>query len=224
MNTQAPVEDIHAIVGRFQAWAGTQTAPSHRDEVRELTYEEAIKASRHRSSSSRAATVSPLSAVKAAPLPEHKEPAKPKKRKTQQQKQRTKTKRVSHREVNLVAPPEGKPAFRQVLSESIAALPVVVPQSAAIAQRAASLSIRVSAKEQALIKARAAEAGLTVSAYLRQCALEVELLRAQLQQALAARPQHFMPTQLPSVAAPGLFARLGRWFFGRRTPALAVRA
>jgi len=52
-------------------------------------------------------------------------------------------------------------------------------------ERPVSMSLRVVASEQALIKARAAEAGLSVSAYLRQCALEVEKLRAQVHHTLA---------------------------------------
>jgi predicted component of type VI protein secretion system len=39
------------------------------------------------------------------------------------------------------------------------------------------MSLRVAASKQALIKVRAAEAGLPASAYLRQCALQVEQLR-----------------------------------------------
>ena len=38
-------------------------------------------------------------------------------------------------------------------------------------ERQVSMSLRVAASEQALIKARAAEAGISASAYLRQCAL-----------------------------------------------------
>ena len=52
-------------------------------------------------------------------------------------------------------------------------------------RRAARLTIRLSHTESARLKQRAAEAGLTVSAYLRSCALEADLLRAQVKQALA---------------------------------------
>jgi hypothetical protein len=52
-------------------------------------------------------------------------------------------------------------------------------------ERQVSMSLRVAASEQALIKVRAAEAGVSASAYLRQCALEVEILRGQVQQFLA---------------------------------------
>jgi hypothetical protein len=49
----------------------------------------------------------------------------------------------------------------------------------------ASITIRMSGPECAQLRRRAAEAGLTVSAYLRSCAFEVETLRTQVKEALA---------------------------------------
>ena len=49
----------------------------------------------------------------------------------------------------------------------------------------ASITIRLSEPECEQLRARAAEAGLTVSAYLRSCTLEVESLRAQVKETLA---------------------------------------
>jgi hypothetical protein len=51
--------------------------------------------------------------------------------------------------------------------------------------RSASVTIRLSKAECTRLHRRAAEAGLTVSAYLRSCALEADALRAQVKQALA---------------------------------------
>lgn len=51
--------------------------------------------------------------------------------------------------------------------------------------RSESVTIRLNKAESARLHRRAAEAGLTVSAYLRSCALEAEALRAQVKQALA---------------------------------------
>ncbi len=51
--------------------------------------------------------------------------------------------------------------------------------------RAASVTIRVSRAECARLRERAAEAGLTISAYLRSCALEAEVLRAEVKKTLA---------------------------------------
>jgi len=51
--------------------------------------------------------------------------------------------------------------------------------------RSASVTIRLSRAECTRLHQRAAEAGLTVSAYLRSCAIEAEALRAQVKQALA---------------------------------------
>lgn len=51
--------------------------------------------------------------------------------------------------------------------------------------RSASVTIRLSNQECAQLRQRAAEAGLTVSAYLRSCVLEADSLRAQVKEALA---------------------------------------
>ena len=51
--------------------------------------------------------------------------------------------------------------------------------------RRASVTIRMSKAERARLHQRAGEAGVTVSAYLRSCALEAETLRAQVKEALA---------------------------------------
>jgi hypothetical protein len=51
--------------------------------------------------------------------------------------------------------------------------------------RSASVTIRLSRAECTRLHQRAAEAGLTVSAYLRSCAVEAEALREQVKQALA---------------------------------------
>lgn len=68
----------------------------------------------------------------------------------------------------------------------------------------ASITIRLSEPECAQLRRRAAEAGLTVSAYLRSCTLEVESLRTQVKEALAqlreSAPVPLAP--LPSRAKP----------------------
>jgi hypothetical protein len=51
--------------------------------------------------------------------------------------------------------------------------------------KCASITIRMSQPECAQLRKRAAEAGLTVSAYLRSCTFEAEALRAEVKQALA---------------------------------------
>lgn len=57
--------------------------------------------------------------------------------------------------------------------------------AAELERRAASVTIRLSTTECARLRQRAAEVGLTVSAYLRSCALEADALRAQVKQTLA---------------------------------------
>src|SRR5690242_3285436 len=47
MATQ-PVEDIDAVLGRFQAWSGARTATEARPGIREIPYEEALASERYR--------------------------------------------------------------------------------------------------------------------------------------------------------------------------------
>jgi predicted DNA binding CopG/RHH family protein len=51
--------------------------------------------------------------------------------------------------------------------------------------KSASITIRLSKAESAQLRRRAAEAGLTVSAYLRSCTFEAESLRALVKDTLA---------------------------------------
>jgi Mobilization protein NikA len=52
-------------------------------------------------------------------------------------------------------------------------------------RKCASITIRLSKAECEQLRRRAADAGLTVSAYLRSCTFEAEALRAQVKEALA---------------------------------------
>jgi hypothetical protein len=138
--------------------------------------------------------------------------------------------------VHTTAPPEKSvaPAFGTVLAKALPAEPDPNPDLGPLAlvwpappknERQVSMSLRVAASEQALIKARAAEAGLSVSAYLCQCALEVEKLRAQVHHTLALLEQkseqrsELSPARSliagPPTPPPGrFFARVGQLLFG----------
>ncbi len=72
-------------------------------------------------------------------------------------------------------------------TDSQAAAPRARPLSGSLydGRKRASVTIRTSMAEYANLQQRSAEAGLTVSAYLRSCAFEVDSLRAQVKQALA---------------------------------------
>jgi hypothetical protein len=84
--------------------------------------------------------------------------------------------------------------------------------------KTASITIRLSDAECAQLRQRAAEAGLTVSAYLRSCTLEVESLRAQVKEALAqirqsgTNPPTSAATTPSGTTASGIWRRL--WPFG----------
>ena len=120
--------------------------------------------------------------------------------------------------------------FRQVLDASLSN-----SSSAAVNPgKSVWIKLRVSSSEQALIQARAAESRQSVSAYLRQCAFEVENLRAQVQRALLDLQRQTgllaSPTQAASPVAnetkPGKFTAISQALarlFGR-APRFSARA
>ena len=58
-------------------------------------------------------------------------------------------------------------------------------QPAALHKKSASITLRMSSAECAQLRKRAAAANLSVSAYMRSCILDAEMLRAQVREALA---------------------------------------
>jgi len=240
MQTQ-PVEDIDAVLGRFLAWTGSRNAAEAKPGIRELSYEEALQSRRYRwkaggeASAKKKQGAQPGLTPVAVPAATSKQ--EPVRQKTAPVKARTKqgtAQRVHSRERAAKAVPvarsaaadkaERKPEFREVLAETIRPTEVMVAAQPVELARQVAISIRLAPAERALIKTRAAEAGITASAYIRQCALEVEQLRAQVQQTLAAMERK-APASIPAPAAsPGLFARIVRRFFPGTAQALALRA
>jgi hypothetical protein len=89
--------------------------------------------------------------------------------------------------------------------------------------KATMVTLRLSQAESAQLRERAAEAGLTVSAYLRSCVFDVESLRAQVREALSqlraaalSGPQitHKPAARASKMWRPGFFAR---WSRGQRS-------
>lgn len=76
----------------------------------------------------------------------------------------------------------GDPAGRRTSAPAPAPAPIVNEAE----RKSASVTVRMSHAECEQLRARAAEAGLTVSAYLRSCAFEVETLRAQVKETVAS--------------------------------------
>jgi predicted DNA binding CopG/RHH family protein len=74
---------------------------------------------------------------------------------------------------------KAQPAFRQVLVRNVEAKEVRVPKKAAVPDRDRRITTRFSSAEQRRIEKQAAQVGLTVSAYLRQCALSLAGAQAQ---------------------------------------------
>lgn len=215
MSTQPPIEDINAVVNRFQAWAGTQ-----KNGVRELTYDEAIRHVRRRERIAKS-------------LPKIEEPAPGKAQSAKHRKAAKSgksTKRIAAKRRQSKAPRKADaiaaldpPAFHQVLAEKVSILPAAASQELAVVERKTiALSLRISLSEHALLKKRAAEAGISVSSYLRNCVLEVEELRARADHLPAAKEA--LPPPHSRVAITDRLARFFPRMFGGRKSAFSLEA
>jgi hypothetical protein len=83
---------------------------------------------------------------------------------------------------------------REPLEQAAGAVPMTVRD-----RKCASVTIRMSRAEFEQLRERAAEAGLTISAYLRSCTFEAEALRAQVKQALAELRSAHAPDAKPAM-------------------------
>lgn len=98
-------------------------------------------------------------------------------------------------------------------STAAASLNLAANGGVAKKHRNASITIRVTAEEQAQLHERALDAGLSVSAYLRSCIFEAESLRSQVKEALAKmQSAQTDVAEEPRLRLKGLFPA---WF--RRT-------
>jgi hypothetical protein len=115
-----------------------------------------------------------------------------------------------------IQPAIAQPAFREVLQQS-AGLAATAKDSAAVENKTIALSLRVSDAEQARIQACAARANVSVSAYLRQCALGVEELRDQVELALGElRKQDAQKAALPGLSQiPRILRQVAAGWFRR---------
>ncbi|MBV8113518.1 MAG: hypothetical protein JO300_02175 [Silvibacterium sp.] len=222
----APVEDIDDVLGRFHAWATAHKSANKTremiDGLREVSYEEALQFSRHR-----------WQTRMTAPSPSARNEGPSANSSFEDDAIASDTVTLSAGEKPTVGSSAAErrplpPSFGTVLSEAVlpdvssGPLALVWP-AASKTERQVSMSFRVAASEQALIKARAAEAGLSVSAYLRQCALEVEKLRAQVNHTVALIEQRSEKNFVRSLTggsppapfpAEGWMARLLQRIFG----------
>lgn len=237
MATQ-PVEDIDAVLGRFQAWAGAREAAGVKAGVREISDEEALASGRYRWKPEHEVrvkpAVSPAQPSIAPPVAAGGRSKAATEKKSEPK--RSAMKRKNHSASRAQSPAKPSPrkeektqsAFREVLAEAVKPAEVLVKAQPVELSRQVAISIRLAPAERALIKTRAAEAGITASAYIRQCALEVEQLRDQVRRAVGAMerggrvaPEASVVAQAPS---RGFFAWMARKFLPRRSPALALRA
>ena len=244
------MEDIDAVLGRFQAWSGSRNAAETKPGIRELSCEEALQSSRYRwqggdkkQGEERTSGRDSDSAKSSEPASEGTKPAPVKDRHAA----RVPAKNVRVRSggaktgravksaaqalpsvKSATAPPSktgARASFREVLAETVQPAEVIVASRAVELTRLVAISIRLAPAERALIKTRAAEAGVSASAYIRQCALEVEQLRAQVQQAISAMEgKPSAPVVQESVQTSGFLSRFARKLFAGSGQTMALRA
>jgi hypothetical protein len=233
---QQQSENIEAVLGRFQTWAKARQKNDLGDGVRELSYEEALRTSRYRWQVGEAGKPEAEPETRAEEA-EARMVSKVATKKSEATSGTVQTARRVRKKATESGPGRSRAGskeavrrdaqFQDVLAAEVRALePEVLPAAIELAgaSRQVSLSIRFAASERALIKTRAAEAGVSVSAYLRQCALEVEQLRAQvrltlaalewngLQAGRAAEEQRELPA--PAFCGRGFFGHIKRRLFG----------
>jgi hypothetical protein len=126
------------------------------------------------------------------------------------------------------APPEKLPAARDWSADTAAKPARGASTMLDRNLKRASITIRLSEVECEQLRSRAAQAGLTVSAYLRSCTFEAEALRAQVKEALAELRKSSLPDKstveekqrMPVVARRSWFEWLLRlmphWPMGQR--------
>jgi hypothetical protein len=85
-------------------------------------------------------------------------------------------------------------------------------------RKSASVTVRLTRAEDEQLRQRAAEAGLTISAYLRSCAFEVESLRAQVKQTIA-QMRSAEPRPAESAQQPRRRSAISRLLLWRKPPA-----
>jgi hypothetical protein len=88
---------------------------------------------------------------------------------------------VVKRDQGIATPPHAEPKGSVVTPEALQVQHSALDRNL----KSSSITIRMSHEECAQLRKRAADAGLTVSAYLRSCTFEAESLRAQVKDALA---------------------------------------
>jgi hypothetical protein len=184
-----PVEEIDAIMVKYSAWASSRAAEAPPpDGIREVTYASALQASSARRNVRTGLAVPEQKPSNETPMSARQAP------KSRQPKQPS-IRRPATDQAGIPA----KKSPRKPAS--------VLPKSSSgiqTANRAVSLSVRLAAEESALVRRRAAESRLSVSAYLRQCVLDVDAMRVfvekistELHATAAASTYPAHPAQLP---------------------------
>ncbi|MBB6145780.1 hypothetical protein HNQ77_003741 [Silvibacterium bohemicum] len=241
MRAGTEAEGIEKVLGRFQAWnsdrefkTGARESKLPKDGVREISYEEALESSRYRwKNHGNVPAATHREPAFSEPAGDGSAAADPEGPKTPPIAARPEPSLPALTHAATAHPrrtPHKPQAFRTALAHSVGAGAIGGLRAGSGEERQVSMTTRVGSSEQALIKIRAAEAGISVSAYLRQCALDVEVLRAQVQQFMAAAARSRL-AELPEpsrIAMPvvngGWFSRWQRRIWGAKTTQLSLKA
>jgi hypothetical protein len=235
VRAQATTEDIEKVLGRFHAWTGSRTPKIAGDDVREISYEEALASTRYRwrgrDEMQPATNPPPTSQEEKLQAEPAAVPAAPPEREEMTPSPAEKAAEpefaATAPEIPPVAAPKspaaragkvthGRQQFSSMLAQSAGWGGTSLARTRGGEERQVSMSLRVAASEQLLIKMRAAEAGVSASAYLRQCALEVETLRAHVQfMATSVRNPVNELRDGSSRTNEGWFSRVRRRLWGR---------
>ncbi|HEX5236489.1 MAG TPA: hypothetical protein VFW25_14315 [Silvibacterium sp.] len=232
MQTQ-PAEDLNAVLGRFQAWAGSRAAAGGTRGVRELTEEQALRSNRYRWKGIGNVSAKKKLDEKAAAAPAVASVKREAADRVRPGRHAAKADPVRQEAAKNIArgsksKVKSAPEFGEALAEAVRPAELAVAVQPSDAGRPIAISVRMAPAERALIKRRATEAGITTSAYIRQCALEVEQLRSQVRDAFAVM-EH---ADLTRFRFPGLalfpirkfFLRIARRIFPRKRKVLALKA
>jgi len=168
----AIAEQLNELLGRFTAWTETQDGDGETSDLdaRELSYQQALLRSRTRRSEQ----------ADAQPVQEDAEAAADNATEVAPDLNPGTHRKSKPGAAGQAHAAHKTPEFQQVFNGTLSSSGCAAANSG----KSVWLTLRVTTAEQALIQARAAEAKLSVSAYLRQCAFEVETLRQQMQGAL----------------------------------------
>jgi predicted DNA binding CopG/RHH family protein len=180
-DAQTPSADFAGLMAKMnssgrsaRSWLAEDAAPTMLDEIIPLSYEQALKKHARRPSVEHTAEkIDRVASLLAENLAERRNHSTVH---TEQSPANELAEGFATREIDR----DSKEFEQDTLSLNRAS----AQTAKATETKAASITLRMSEQEAIQVRKRAADAGLTISAYIRSCVCEAELLRAQVKSAL----------------------------------------